>query len=41
MVLSKSGPMFTDLYELTMADAYFEHQVFGNSAFLLFYLSTA
>ncbi len=30
------GPLFTDLYELTMAAAYFEHQVFADATFSLF-----
>ncbi|MGB9498679.1 MAG: hypothetical protein ACKVE4_02810 [Dissulfuribacterales bacterium] len=32
----KSGPLFTDLYELTMAAAYFDHNVTDNAAFSLF-----
>ncbi|MBC2716923.1 MAG: hypothetical protein HF978_16590 [Desulfobacteraceae bacterium] len=36
-ILSKPGPMFTDLYELTMTAAYVDHQVTGNAFFL--YLS--
>ena len=32
----KSGALFTDLYELTMAAAYFDHNVTDNAAFSLF-----
>ncbi len=35
-LLSKCGPMFTDLYELTMAAAYFDHQLTDNASFSLF-----
>lgn len=34
--LFKSGPLFTDLYELTMAAAYFDHNITANAAFSLF-----
>jgi nicotinate phosphoribosyltransferase len=34
--LSKPGPLFTDLYELTMAASYFENQMFDSAAFSLF-----
>jgi len=30
------GPLFTDLYELTMAASYFDHQVFDTATFSLF-----
>ncbi len=30
------GPLFTDLYELTMAASYYEHQVTANATFSLF-----
>ena len=35
-LLSKCGSLFTDLYELTMAAAYFDHNVTDNAAFSLF-----
>lgn len=35
-VLPKPGPLFTDLYELTMAAAYFDHQITDNACFSLF-----
>lgn len=33
---SRIGPLFTDLYELTMAASYFEHQLFSQAVFSLF-----
>ncbi|RZB37850.1 MAG: nicotinate phosphoribosyltransferase [Desulfobacteraceae bacterium Eth-SRB2] len=32
----RAGPLFTDLYELTMAASYFAHQVFSTATFSLF-----
>ncbi|MGD2151432.1 MAG: nicotinate phosphoribosyltransferase [Desulfobacterales bacterium] len=32
----QAGPLFTDLYELTMAASYFAHQVFSTATFSLF-----
>jgi len=32
----RAGPLFTDLYELTMAASYFAHQVFSPATFSLF-----
>ena len=32
----RAGPLFTDLYELTMAASYFDHQVFDAATFSLF-----
>jgi nicotinate phosphoribosyltransferase len=32
----RAGPLFTDLYELTMAAGYFAHQVFDTATFSLF-----
>ena len=32
----RAGPLFTDLYELTMAASYFDHQVFDTATFSLF-----
>jgi nicotinate phosphoribosyltransferase len=32
----RAGPLFTDLYELTMAASYFAHQVFDTATFSLF-----
>lgn len=32
----RAGPLFTDLYELTMAASYFAHGVFGSATFSLF-----
>ena len=34
--LHRAGPLFTDLYELTMAASYFAHQVFSTATFSLF-----
>jgi nicotinate phosphoribosyltransferase len=34
--LHRAGPLFTDLYELTMAASYFAHQVFSKATFSLF-----
>ena len=34
--LYRAGPLFTDLYELTMAASYFDHQVFDSATFSLF-----
>ena len=34
--LHRAGPLFTDLYELTMAASYFAHQVFDTATFSLF-----
>lgn len=34
--LNRAGPLFTDLYELTMAASYFAHQVFDTATFSLF-----
>ena len=33
---NRIGPLFTDLYELTMAAVYFDHQVFADATFSLF-----
>ena len=33
---NRIGPLFTDLYELTMAAAYFDHQIFADATFSLF-----
>lgn len=35
-VIHRVGPLFTDLYELTMAAAYFEHRVLADATFSLF-----
>ena len=35
-VIHRVGPIFTDLYELTMAAAYFEHRVLADATFSLF-----
>ncbi len=35
-VLPRSGPLFVDLYELTMAAGYFEHRITEHAAFSLF-----
>ena len=32
----RAGPLFTDLYELTMAASYFAHQVFDTATFSLY-----
>lgn len=32
----RAGPLFTDLYELTMAASYFAHQIFDTATFSLF-----
>jgi len=32
----RAGPLFADLYELTMAASYFAHQVFSTATFSLF-----
>ena len=32
----RAGPLFTDLYELTMAASYFDHEVFDTATFSLF-----
>jgi len=32
----RAGPLFTDLYELTMAASYFAHKVFDTATFSLF-----
>jgi len=32
----RAGPLFTDLYELTMAASYFAHQIFSTATFSLF-----
>jgi nicotinate phosphoribosyltransferase len=34
--LLRAGPLFTDLYELTMAASYFAHQIFSTATFSLF-----
>ena len=34
--LHRAGPLFTDLYELTMAASYFAHQVFDTATFSLY-----
>jgi len=34
--LHRAGPLFTDLYELTMAASYFAHEVFDTATFSLF-----
>ncbi len=34
--LHRAGPLFTDLYELTMAASYFAHRVFSTPTFSLF-----
>ena len=34
--LPRAGPLFTDLYELTMAASYFAHEVFDTATFSLF-----
>jgi nicotinate phosphoribosyltransferase len=34
--LHRAGPLFTDLYELTMAASYFAHQIFSTATFSLF-----
>jgi nicotinate phosphoribosyltransferase len=34
--IHRAGPLFTDLYELTMAASYFAHQVFSTATFSLF-----
>ncbi|MGD2029447.1 MAG: nicotinate phosphoribosyltransferase [Desulfobacterales bacterium] len=34
--LHRAGPLFTDLYELTMAASYFAHRVFSTATFSLF-----
>jgi nicotinate phosphoribosyltransferase len=34
--LHRAGPLFTDLYELTMAASYFDHEVFDAATFSLF-----
>ena len=34
--ISEAGPLFTDLYELTMAAGYYEHRVTANATFSLF-----
>jgi nicotinate phosphoribosyltransferase len=36
MMEPRAGPLFTDLYELTMAASYFAHGVFGSATFSLF-----
>jgi len=35
-VTRRIGPLFTDLYELTMAAAYYEHQIVADASFPLF-----
>jgi nicotinate phosphoribosyltransferase len=35
-IFSKPGPLFTDLYELTMAQTYFDNKMFDTAAFSLF-----
>jgi len=32
----RAGPLFTDLYKLTMAASYFAHQVVSTATFSLF-----
>jgi len=34
--LHRAGPLFTDLYELTMAASYFAHRIFSTATFSLF-----
>jgi nicotinate phosphoribosyltransferase len=34
--LHRAGPLFTDLYELTMAASYFDHRIFSTATFSLF-----
>ncbi|MCU0600688.1 MAG: nicotinate phosphoribosyltransferase [Desulfobacterales bacterium] len=36
LAFSNPGPLFTDLYELTMAQAYFDNRMFDTAAFSLF-----
>jgi nicotinate phosphoribosyltransferase len=35
-IINRAGPLFTDLYELTMAAGYYEHRVTSNATFSLF-----
>ncbi len=36
MTIDRTGPLFTDLYELTMAAGYFRHRITGRATFSLF-----
>ncbi len=36
MITHRAGPLFTDLYELTMAAGYFRHHIAGRATFSLF-----
>ena len=36
MTIQRAGPLFTDLYELTMAASYYAHQVFAPATFSLY-----
>lgn len=36
MTIQRAGPLFTDLYELTMAASYYDHQVFAPATFSLY-----
>jgi len=36
MMIHRTGPLFTDLYELTMAAGYFRHRITGRATFSLF-----
>jgi nicotinate phosphoribosyltransferase len=36
MIIHRTGPLFTDLYELTMAAGYYHHRIRGRATFSLF-----
>lgn len=35
-IINRAGPLFTDLYELTMAAGYYEHRIASKATFSLF-----